>query len=101
MSFMDCSQWFLTTYAYTEKAEREEKKATMNMEWHIDNDFPKLARTINDAIWYVQFANAPITDQDVVDAGMQIIMSTGVVERQYKEWHTRQYNQKDWAHFKA
>ncbi len=67
----------------------------MNMEWHIDDDFPKPARTIDDAIFYAQFANAPITDQDAVNAGMRMIMSTGVFERQYEEWYLRQDDQKD------
>ncbi len=71
------------------------------MEWHIDDDFPKLARTIDDAILYAQFANAPITNQDAVDAGMHMIMNKGVFECQYEEWHARQNEQKDWAHFKA
>ena len=101
MSFMYCYQWFLTTYASADEADRKENKATMNMEWHIDDDFPKLARTIDDAILYAQFANAPITDQDATDAGMRMIMSTGVFERQYEEWHARPDDQKDWAHFKA
>ena len=30
-----------------------------------------------------------------------MIMSTGVFERHYKEWHACQDNQKDWSHFKA
>ena len=78
MSFMDCFQWFLTTYAHTDEADHEENKATMNMEWHIDDSFPKLARAIDDAILYAQFANAPITNQDAVDAGMRMIMTTDV-----------------------
>ena len=32
MSFMDCFQWFLTTYSHTDKANQKENKATMNME---------------------------------------------------------------------
>ncbi len=64
MSFMDCFQWFLTMYAHADEDDREKKKATMNMEWHIDDDFPKLARTINAAILQAQFESAPITDQD-------------------------------------
>ena len=85
MSFMECFQWFSTTYAHADEADCDENKATMNMEWHINDDFPKLTRTINDAILYVQFSNAPITDQDAVDAGMRMIISSAMFERQYEE----------------
>ena len=57
--------------------------------------------TIDDIILYVQFSNAPITDQDTVDADIKMLMKIGVFKCQYKEWHVCPDNQKDWANFKA
>ena len=76
-SFMDY-QWFLTKYAHVDDVNRPENKATMQMEWTIKDDFPKLARTIDNAILYAKFANVPIPEQDAVNAGIKMLMSTGV-----------------------
>ncbi len=81
-------------YVHTEKDDHAENKATMQMEWQLEDNFSKLARTINGTILYVQFANAPIPEKDAVDSKMKMLMSTGVFERQYQEWHARQDNQK-------
>ena len=85
MSFMDCYQQFSTTYAHADKANHAEIKATMQMKQTIKDDFLKLAKTTNNAILYTKFAQAPIPEQDAVDIGIKMLMSTGLFERQYEE----------------
>ncbi len=52
MSFMECYQRFLTAYAHTDEANHVENKAFVQLKWTIKDDFPKLAKTIDNDILY-------------------------------------------------
>ena len=44
-----------------------------------------LAKKINNCLLYAQFAEAPIPNHEAVDAGMKLIMRTGLFKQEYEE----------------
>ena len=46
----------------------------MDFEWTIADDFPILAKKIDDCLLYAEFANAPIPNHEAVNAGIKLIM---------------------------
>ena len=52
----------LAAYAHADKNNRMENKGSIQLEWTMGGNFPKLAKPIDDAILYAQFAQAPIPE---------------------------------------
>ncbi len=73
---------FLTAYAHTWEADHAENKSSMQLEWTIKNGFPKLAKTIDNAILYTHYVQAPIPNNDAVDTIIKMLMSNCLFERQ-------------------
>ena len=46
----------------------------MNWYWMISNDFPIIAKQINDVLLFAKFSEIPIPHYNAVDAGMKLIM---------------------------
>ena len=59
----------------------------MNWYWMISNDFPIIAKQINNVLLFAKFSEIPIPNHNAVAAGMKIIIYTGLFEQKYKEWH--------------
>ena len=57
----------------------------MEWDWTIKDDFATITRRIDDAVLFVEFLQAPISNHKVVDAGMKLLMKTGLFECKYKE----------------
>ena len=50
---------------------------------------------------YALFAQHGISDKDVVDITMQVILKTGLFALEYGEWHATPDNQRTWSTFKV
>ena len=100
MRFQDAFQYFVTRYAQADEHDRSENKATMEWDWTINDDFPVIVKRLDDAVLFAAFAESPIPDHEVVDAGMKLLMKTGLFEREYEEWHARADGDKTWVDFK-
>ena len=72
----------------------------MDFDCTIADNFPILAKKFVDCLFYAEFADAPIPNHKAVDAGMKLIMQTGLFKQEYEEWHAKDANQRTWAHFK-
>ena len=72
----------------------------MDFEWTIADNFPAIADRIDAASRFATYAEAPIPDQDLVDAGCRTLLRSGQFTNEYTEWIARPANMKTWAHFK-
>ena len=100
MTFQRAFRWFYNRYGEANETDREENRKAMDFEWSIADDFPVIADRIDAASRFGTYADAPIPDQDLVDAGCRILLRSGQFANEYTEWIGRAPNDKTWAHFK-
>ena len=72
----------------------------MDFEWTIADNFPVIADRISAASRFGTYAEAPIPDQDLVDAGCRTLLRSEQFTNKFTEWIARPQNMKTWAHFK-
>ena len=99
ITFRDCFHWFITQYGDTNELDREENKARMKKDWTLQDGWENLRRQIEEGQLFAQFAQSPMTDQDIVDTALIVIMKTGLFEPQYEQWKAEA--QQTWLHFKT
>ena len=85
MEFRGGFQFFVDRYAHHDKNDRHENKKTMEWKWTIADDFPIIAKRIDDVLPFAELAEAPISNHKAVDAGMKLIMNPGLFKCKYKE----------------
>jgi len=70
-------QTFLDDFGATTEHNREENKNRMKAPWTLQDRWLILQKRINDGIIYALFAHHAISDKDLVDMTMQVILKTG------------------------
>ena len=86
ITFRDCFHWFIKQYGDTNELDREENKSRMKKEWTLQDGWENLRRQIEEGQLYAQFAQRPMTDKDIVDTALIVIMKTCLFEPQYEQW---------------
>ena len=89
MEFQRAFRWFYNRYGAANETDREENRKAMDFEWTIADNFPVIADRINAASRFGTYADAPIPDQDLVDAGSRIILRLGRFTNEYTKWISR------------
>ena len=74
MEFQDCFQWFVDQYGHCSEQDQINNKELMKREWNPQDEFEALLIQIMEGITYATFTRAPISDRDIVDIMVGVIM---------------------------
>ena len=85
MTFQRAFRWFYNRYGAANESDWEENRKAMDFQWTISNNFPVIADRIDAASRFGTYADAPILDQDLVDAGCRILLCSGQFTNEYTE----------------
>jgi len=94
-------QWFLENYGFTNKYDRENNKIDMKKAWNIQDGWHTLENQIEEGLLYASFGQAPISDNDVCDIAIRLILDTGLFANEYTEWTVQTTNNKTWLAMKT
>ena len=81
-TFRDCFQWFITRYDEINELDRDENNFRMKRDWTLQDGWDNLHRQIEEDQLYAsaKFAQSGMTEQDIVDIALIVIMKTGLFE---------------------
>ena len=99
ITFRECFHWFIERYGDVNELDRDENKSRMKKAWTLQDGWENLRRQMEDGQLYAQFAQSPISEKEVVDIALLVIMKVGLFEQQYEAWKTEP-NQ-SWFNFKT
>ena len=68
--------------------------------WTFQDGWLILQKRIDGRIVYALFVQHAISDKDVVDMTMHVILKTGLFALEYGEWHTKPENLRTWGNLK-
>jgi len=85
MNFKLAFQTFLDAFGATTEHDRKENKNRMKAPWTLQNRWLILQNLIDDGIIYALFVQHAISDKDVVDITMQVILKRGLFALEYGE----------------
>ena len=84
-TFRDCFQWFITRYDEINELDRDENNFRMKKDWTLQDGcgiiyIAKSKRTNYMPYASAKFAQSGMTEQDIVDIALIVIMKTGLFE---------------------
>lgn len=100
-TYLDCLTWFTSRYGMTSEPEREDNKKRMKAPWAVQDGWTALQTQLEEGQLYAALTNAPISDVDMVDMCISVLMDTQQFEHAYEEWHARPDGTKTWADAKT
>jgi len=71
----------------------------MRREWNPIDRFEALVTQIMEGITYVNFAGSPMSNQDIVDIAIGVIMRCGLIAEPYIKWYERVATARTWIDF--
>ena len=72
----------------------------MKKAWSIQDGWHKLKNQIKEGLLYASFGQAPISDNNVCDITIQLILDTGLFANEYTEWTAHTTTKKTWLAMK-
>ena len=99
MEFQDCLQSFIDKYRHSLEQDRINSKELVKREWNPIDGFEVLVTQMMEGITYAQYANSPISDTDIVDITIGVVMKCGLLAKAYLKWHERADTARTWIDF--
>ena len=81
-----------------DKNDRDDNRKAMKVKWTVDNNFPELSRHLDKCLLYLAYLDMPYSNDEMVEAALQIILRTGQLTQEYQDWKEEQ--DQSWAAFK-
>jgi len=101
IEFQDCFQWFVDQYGHCSKQDQINNKELMKRVWNPRDGFEALVTQIMEAITYATFARAFMSDQDIVNIAIGVIMRGGMLAKAYMKWHEQVETARMWIDFQT
>ena len=83
MQFRECLAYFVDKYGETNKSERVTNKTRKKTAWSLQDGYEKLQLQIEDGNIYAMFSDQPISDSEVVNIAISVIIQTWMFRDQY------------------
>ena len=99
MEFQDYFQWFLDKYGYLSEQDRINSKELSEREWNPTDAFEALVTQLMDGITHAQFMKSPISDIDIMDITIKVIMKCELISHVCLKWHERPNTARIWLDF--
>ena len=77
---------------------RDDNRKAMEFKWTIENNFPALSRRLDKCLLYLVYLDMLYSNNEMVNAALQIILHTGQLTQEYQDWKEEQ--DQSWAAFK-
>ena len=87
MEFQDCFKWLIDQYGQCTKQDQINNKELMKREWNPIDGFEALITQIMEGITCANFSGSPMSDQDIMDISIQVIMRCNLLAEPYTKWH--------------
>ena len=81
--FLNVLDFFVRKYKRSNEQDRAHNKLLMHAEWTPTDGFEKLVTQINIGVMYAQYVDHPISDQEMVDTFIMVIMKCGLFNTSY------------------
>ena len=73
----------------------------MKKAWNIQDGWHTLENQIKEGLLYASFGQAPISDNDICNIAIRLILDTGLFANEYTEWTARTASNKTWLAMKT
>ena len=83
-SFQVYFQWFLDKHAHNNKIDGTTNKEVMQAQWNPADGFKTLVVQVTKWLIFAQYAGVPVSDVDVIDMGIVLILMTGSFQKNTK-----------------
>jgi hypothetical protein len=84
--FVDLFLWVINQYGKTTAGDCEVHRQRMAADWHPANGFDALILHLFTGDVYASSAGFKMSNVDIVDIGLRIIMQCGMYGKEYKAW---------------
>ena len=85
MNFKNAFQTFLKDFGVTTEHDQEEINNKMKAPWTLQGGWLTLQKRIDDGIIYALFAQHTISNKDMANMTMQVILKTGLFVLKYEK----------------
>ena len=99
MELQDCFKWSIDQYGACTEQDWINNKELMKREWNQINRFEALIIQIMEGITYANDPGAPMSDRDIVDIAVGVIMRCGLLAKPYIKWHECAETARTWIDF--